>query len=190
MKKKDNKVSNSILFPAVPLIVLGLVPMWSMISSQSISLIFIIIFVSFEFFGWFSLITAVRYRLKPYEYQVMLLVRKVVPIVEENGKKLYEICRMADESLENERITMIERAITEAAEGETRYAVLFKWCGKLDNNKILSGKLTKEKVFETTFLYIAQSKKFAEGQFYSFDGMKYGTQFRMVVYEDDDFTLI
>ena len=83
-----------------------------------------------------------------------------------------------------------EKAISEISDGKERYVVLFKWCGKLDKNKILSGKLTKEKIFETTFLYITQSKKFTEGQFFSIDGMKYGTQFRMEVYGDDDFTLI
>ena len=100
MKKKDKKISNSILFPALPLIVLGIVPMWSMISSQSVSLIFIIIFVSFEFFGWFSLVTAIRYRLKPYEYLIMLLVREVVPIKQENDNQLYEMCKMADEAMQ------------------------------------------------------------------------------------------
>lgn len=190
MKKKDNKVSNSILFPAVPLIVLGLVPLWSMISSQSISLIFIMIFVSFEFFGLFSLITAIRYRIKPYEYLVMLLVREVVPIKQENNNKLYEMCKMADEAMQEARLIKVKKAISEISDGKERYVVLFKWCGKLDKNKILSGKLTKEKIFETTFLYITQSKKFTEGQFFSIDGMKYGTQFRMEVYGDDDFTLI
>lgn len=191
VKKDKNKVSNSILIPAVPLIVLGLLPLWSMISSQSISFIFIIIFVSFEFFGWYSLIVAIRYRLKPYEYQLMLLVREVVPIVEENSEYLYEMCKMADEDLQRERVEEIRKSILEVViEHGERYAILFKWCGKLDKNKILSGKLTKEKIFETTFLYIAKSKKFVEGQFYSIDGMKYGTNFRMNVYEDDDFTLI
>ena len=117
----------------------------------------------------------------------MFLVEEIVPVNAENEEHLYNMCAMLDEALSAERVRQIEKALETTEES---YAVLFKYCGKLNINKILSGDLIKKKLFDSTFLYIAKSRKFIVGQFYSCDVMKYGANFRIHVYEDDDFRKI
>jgi len=151
----------------------------------------IIVFFGLPLFllGTYRIVGQLIYNKQPWKSERILLVRKVIPIREENRKQLHRIYDIESDELNSFKALELED-LFRLNDGIDRYVIEFTMYGKFNREKFKIGDFNKEKIFVRHFVYNTTSDKFSVNQLYTFDIMKFGMDVHIDWYHQDDFEFL
>ena len=117
------------------------------------------------------------------------MVRKVIPIREENRDKLHTIYDIESDELNSFKALELEELL-KVNDGVDRYVVEFTMYEKYNREKFKIEDFNKGKIFVRHFVYNTTSDKFSVNQLYTFDIMKFGMMVEIDWYHEDDFEFL
>jgi len=185
-------ISSGILLVVIGLIFITVGLCWAVFDRENSfggGIFFAICSLFVLYFGLKSIICQLIYNKQPWKSERILLVKKVVPILEENMDELYDVFDIDSDEHASTKALHLEQLIN-MNDGIDRYVVKFNICGKLDREKFTLESVGKNKAISKICIYVSKSDKFIKNQLYAFDIMKFGVGLFMDMYEDDDFELL